>query len=91
MPTFFGFLQILGLHLFKILNNYGNPALFEVVTEVESVFFGEPAIVPLEGEERLAVLTVAEALSAPAFPTGLEGLLGVVVMHELLERIADVG
>ena len=91
MPTFFGFLQILGLHLFKILNNYGNPTLFEVVAEVESVFSGEPAIVPLEGEERFAMLAVAEALGTPTFPAGLEGLLGVVVMHELLERIANVG
>ena len=90
MPTILAFLQILGLDLFKILNNYRNPTFFEVVAEVESVFSGEPAIVPLEGEERLAVLAVAEALGTPTFPAGLEGLLGVVVVHELLKRIANV-
>ena len=91
MPTFFGFLQILGLDLFKILNNYGNPTFFEVVAEVECVLFGEPAITPFDGEESFIVLAMTKALCSPAVPAGLEGLLGVVVVLDFLERIANVG
>ena len=91
MPTFLAFLQILGQNLFKFLNNYRYPTLSEVVAEVERVLFGKPAVAPLEGEECFAVLAVTETLGSPAVPTGLEGLFGVVVVLDFLERIANVG
>ena len=90
MPTFFGFLQIFGLDLFRILKNHGNPALSEVVAEVERVLFGEPAIMPLDGKEGFIVLALPEALCFPTVPAGLESLFGVVVVHELLERVTNV-
>ena len=91
MPTFLRFLQIFGLDLFRILKNHGNPTLSEVVAEVERVLFGEPAIMPFDGKEGFVVLALPEALCSPAVPAGLESLFGVVVVHELLERIANVG
>ena len=91
MPTFFGFLQIFRFDLLRNLNNHRYPAFFEVVAEVECVLFGEPAITPFDGEESFVVLAVAEALGSPAVPAGLEGLLGVVVVLDFLERIANVG
>ena len=91
MPTFLRVLQIFRFDLLRNLNNHRYPAFFEVVAEVECVLFGEPAITPFDGEESRIVFALSEALGAPTFPAGLEGLFGVVVMHEFLERIANVG
>ena len=91
MPTFLRVLQIFRFDLLRNLNNHRYPAFFEVVAEVECVLFGEPAITPFDGEESFVVLAVAEALGSPAVPAGLEGLLGVVVVLDFLERIANVG
>lgn len=91
MPTIFGFLQIFRFDLLRNLNNHRYPAFFEVVAEVESVLFGQPAIVPFDGEEGLIVLALSEALCSPAVPAGLEGLFGVVVVLDFLECIANVG
>ena len=91
MPTFLRDLQIFGWDLLRNLKKYGNPTIVQVVAEVDSVLFGEPAVAPFDGEESFVVLAVAEALGSPAVPAGLEGLLGVVVVLDFLERIANVG
>ena len=91
MPTFLRVLQIFRFDLLRNLNNHRYPAFFEVVAEVECVFSGEPAITPFDGEEGFIVLAVTETLCSPAVPAGLEGLLGVVVVLDFLERIANVG
>ena len=91
MPTFLRVLQIFRFDLLRNLNNHRYPAFFEVVAEVECVLFGEPAITPFDGEESFIVLAMTKALCSPAVPAGLEGLLGVVVVLDFLERIANVG